>query len=84
MMSPTTHREHKGLLLQIGLSPCAPTYNRGMVQNVIFDRFELAQRHECSSKGVTCYANSTVQAACNLIPPVFLATEWAGGKTDQS
>ena len=63
--SPTTQSE--GLLLRVGTLPCAPTYNRGVVQHVIFNRFGLAQPHECSSKAATCHANSTVQAASNGI-----------------
>ena len=59
--SPTTHSE--GLLLRVGALPCcAPTYNCGMVQHVVFNRLGLAQPHECSSKAATCHANSTVQA----------------------
>ena len=67
MPSFITHRE--GLLLRVGSLPCVPTYNhRGVVQHVVFDRFGLAQPHECSSKSVTCHAKSTaVQAASNII-----------------
>ena len=61
----TTHRE--GLLLRVGTLSCAPTYNRGVVQHVGFDRFGLVQLHECSSKAATFHANSTVQVACNSI-----------------
>ena len=63
--SPTTHSE--GLLLRVGTLPCAPTYNRGVVQYVVFKRFGLTQPHEYSSKVATCHANSTVQAASNGI-----------------
>ena len=44
--TPTTHRE--GLLLRVGALPCAPTYNRGVVQRVVFNRLKIAQPHECS------------------------------------
>ena len=64
MLSITTHREG---LLWGGPLPClhtAPTYNHcDVVQHVIFDRFGLAQPHECSSKTTTCHANSTVCAS---------------------
>ena len=50
--SPTAYREE--LLLRESTLPCAPTYNHGFVQHVVFDRFGLAQRHECSSKPATC------------------------------
>ena len=63
--SPTTHSE--GLLLRVGALPCAPTYNRGVVQHVVFNRLGLAQPHECSSKASTFHANSSVQAASNSI-----------------
>ena len=63
--SPTTCSE--GLLLRVGTLTCAPAYNRGVVQHVVFNRFGLAQPHECSSKAATCHANSTVQAASNSI-----------------
>ena len=64
--TPTTHSE--GLLLRVGALPCAPTYNCGMVQHVVFNRLGLTQPHECSLKVVTCHANSTaVQAASNSI-----------------
>ena len=43
------------------------TYNRGVVQHVVFDRSGLEQLHECSSKAATCHVNSTVQAASNNI-----------------
>ena len=60
----TTHRE--GLLIWVGSLLCVPTYNRGMVQHVVFDRFGLApQPHEYSSKTATCKANRSVQAASN-------------------
>ena len=62
-MPPTTHRDG---LLRVGSLPCAPTYNRGVVQHVVSDRFGLAQPHECSSKAATCHANSTVQAASDI------------------
>ena len=38
--TPTTHSE--GLLLRVGALPCAPTYNRGVVQHVVFNRLGLA------------------------------------------
>ena len=47
----TTHGE--GLLLRVGASPCAPTYNRGVVQHVVFNRLGLAQPQQCSSKAAT-------------------------------
>ena len=62
---PTTYSE--GLLLPVGASPCAPTYNHGVVQHVVFNRLGLAQPHKCSLKAATCHANSTVQAASNSI-----------------
>ena len=52
----------------VGALPCPPTYNRGVVQHVVFNRLRLAQPHECSSKAATCHANSTAaQAASNSI-----------------
>ena len=44
----TSRRTAAGILfaLLVGL---APTFNRGVVQHVVFDRFGLAQPHECSS-----------------------------------
>ena len=33
--TPTTHSE--GLLLRVGVLPCASTYNRGVVQHVVFN-----------------------------------------------
>ena len=39
--SVTTHSEV--LLLQVGALSCAPTYNRGVVQHVVFNRLGLAQ-----------------------------------------
>ena len=64
--TPTTHSE--GLLLRVGALRCAPTYNRGVVQHVVFNRLGLAQPHECSSKAGTRHANSTaVQVAFNSI-----------------
>ena len=63
--TPTTHSE--GLLQRVGALPCAPTYNRGVVQHAVFNRLGLAQAYECSSKAATCHANSTaVQPASNL------------------
>ena len=62
MLSPTTHREG---LLRVGSLPCAPTYNRSVLQHVFFDRFGLAQPRECSSKAATCNANSTMYVASN-------------------
>ena len=67
--SPTTHSE--GLMLRAGALPCAPTYNRGVVQHVVFNRLGVAQPHECSSKAATCHANSTVQAASNSINNLY-------------
>jgi hypothetical protein len=55
--TPTTHSE--GLLLRVGALPCAPTYNRGVVQHVVFNRLGLAQPHECSSKAAMFHATST-------------------------
>ena len=49
--SPTTQSE--GLLLRVGTLPCASTFNR----------FGLAQPHECSSKAATCHANSIIVQA---------------------
>ena len=46
---------------------CAPTYNRGVVQHVVFDRFGLAQPHECSWQAATRHAYSAVQAAFNSV-----------------
>ena len=46
--TPTTHSE--GLLLRVGALLCAPTYNRGVIQHVVFNRLGLAQPHECTSK----------------------------------
>ena len=63
--SPTTHSEQP--LLWVSAIPCALTYNRGVVQHVVFNRLGLAQPHECRSKTATCHANSTVQAASNSI-----------------
>ena len=60
-------QHHKELLLRVGILPCAPTYNSGGVQHVVFDRFGLAQPHECSSKAATCHANSTMKVASNII-----------------
>ena len=61
--SPTTHIE--GLLLRVGTLSYAPTYSRGVVQHVVFNRFGLAQPHEYSSKAAACYASSAAQAASN-------------------
>ena len=63
--TPKTHSE--GLLLRVGALPCAPTYNRGVVQHVVFNRLGLAQPHECSSKAAMFHATSTavVQATSN-------------------
>ena len=62
--TPTTHSE--GLLLRVGALPCAPTYNRGMVQYVVYNRLGLAQPHECSSKAARFHSTSTVvQATSN-------------------
>ena len=65
--SPTTHTCSEGLVLRVGALPCAPTYNRGVIQHVIFNRLGLAQPLECSSKAATCHANRTVQAPSNNI-----------------
>ena len=62
--TPTTHSE--GLLLRVGALPCAPTYNRGVVQHVVFDRLGLAQPHECSSKAAIYHTNSSATASNNL------------------
>ena len=62
--TPTTHSE--GLLLRVGALPCAPTYNRGVVQHVVFNRLGLAQPHECSSKAVIYHANSSATSSNNL------------------
>ena len=51
----------------LGPLPCAPTYNRGMTQHVVFDRFGLAQPHKFSWQAATCHANSAVQATSNSI-----------------
>ena len=66
--TPTTHSE--GLLPRVGALPCAPIYNRGVVHHVLYIRLGLAQPRECSSKAVTCHANSTVQAASNRGAPI--------------
>ena len=56
--SPTTHSE--GLLLRVGALPCAPTYNPGVVQHVVFNRLGFAQTQECSSKAVTCHVTHLI------------------------
>ena len=61
---PTTHSE--GLLLRVGALPCAPIYNRGVVQHVVFNRLGLAQPHECSSKAAIYHANSSATLSNNL------------------
>ena len=61
--TPTTHSE--GLLLRVGALPCAPTYNRGVVQYVVFNRLGLAQPHECSSKAAIYHANSSATTSSN-------------------
>ena len=72
--TPKTHSE--GLLLRVGALPCAPTYNRGVVQHVVFNRLGPAQPHERSSKAATCLANSTaVEAASNSIYLIIICTE---------
>ena len=58
--TPMTHGE--GLLLRVGALPCTPTYNRGVVQYVVFNRLGLAQPHECSSKAAIYHANSSESA----------------------
>ena len=53
--STTTQQQQQhseGLLLRVGALPCAHTYNRGVVQHVVFNRLGLAQPHECSSKAM--------------------------------
>ena len=62
--TPTTHSE--GLLLRVGALPCAPTYNHGVVQHVVFNRLGLAQPHECSSKAAFYHANSSATSSNNL------------------
>ena len=62
--TPTTHSE--GLLMRVGALPCAPTYNRGVVQHVVFNRLGLAQPHECSSKAAIYHANSSATSSNNL------------------
>ena len=62
--TPTTHSE--GLLLPVGALPCAPTYNRGVVQHVVFNRWGLAQPHECSSKAAIYHASSSATSSNNL------------------
>ena len=62
--TPTTCSE--GLLLRVGALPCAPTYNRGVVQYVVFDRLGLAYPHECSSKVAIYHANSSATSSNNL------------------
>ena len=63
--TPTTHSE--GLLLQEGALPCAPSYNRGVVQYVVFNRLGLAQPHECSSKAAIYHANSSATSSNTVI-----------------
>ena len=62
--APTTHSA--GLLLRVGALPCAPTYNRGVVQHVVFNRLGLAHPHECSSKAEIYHANSSATSSNNL------------------
>ena len=62
--TPTKHSD--GLLLRVGALPCAPTYNRGVVQHVVFNRLGLAQPHECSSKAAIHHANSSATSSNNL------------------
>ena len=50
----------KDYCMQAHCLACAPPYSRGVVQDVVFDRFGLARPHECISKAATCHANSTV------------------------
>ena len=72
--TPTTHSE--GLLLRVGAIQCAPTYNRGVVQHVVFNRLGLAQPHECSSKAATCHVNSTLLfCASGLQQHLIICTE---------
>ena len=63
--TPTTHSE--GLLQQVGAIPCAPTYIRGMVQYVVFNRLGLAQPHECSSKAAIYHVNSSATSSIIII-----------------
>ena len=58
------HDTCEGLLLRV--LPCAPTYNRGVVQYVVFNRLGLAQPHECSSKAAIYHANSFATSSNNL------------------
>ena len=62
-----THATNCEGLLRVGSLPCAPTYNRSVVQHAVFDRFGLVQLHEYSSKPATCRTNSDVQADSNNI-----------------
>ena len=57
--SPTTHSE--GLLLRVSALPCAPiTYNRGVVQHVVFNRLGLhshtnaARRPQRDTQTILC------------------------------
>ena len=51
--SPTTHSE--GLMLRVGALPCAPTYNRGVVQHVAFNRGVCpATRMQLEGRHVPC------------------------------
>ena len=61
--TPTTHSE--GLLLRVGALHCAPTYNRVVVQHVVFNHLGLAQPHECSSKAAIYHANSSATSSNN-------------------
>ena len=72
--TPSLNIHSEGLLLRVGALPCAPTYNRGVVQHVVFNRLELAQPHECSSKAATCHANSTY-CASGLQQHLVICTE---------
>ena len=62
--TPRTHS--KGLLLRVGALPYAPTYNRGVVQYVVFNRLGLAQPHECSPKAAIYHANSSATSSNNM------------------
>ena len=44
-----------------------PTYNRDVVQHVVFDSFGLARPHKYSWQAATCHPNSAVQGASSSI-----------------
>ena len=68
--TPTTHSE--GLLLRVGVLPCAPTYNRGMVQHVVFNRLGLhshtnaARRPQCSMQPVLLCKRPPITASNSI------------------